>query len=90
VPVFELVMLICFGVSWPVSLYKTYTSRSTAGKSVIFSVLIAIGYVFGIINKLMSGVDYVIYAYVANVIMVSADVVLWCRNRRYEKHQAAQ
>lgn len=88
-PIFELMMLICFGVSWPISLHKTYTSRSTAGKSIVFSVFIVIGYIFGIINKLLTNLDYVIYFYILNALMVSADVILWCRNRRYEKRLAA-
>ncbi|MEA5058758.1 MAG: hypothetical protein VB049_01780 [Candidatus Pelethousia sp.] len=89
-PIFELMMLICFGVSWPAALYKTYKSRSTAGKSAIFSVLIETGYIFGIINKLMTTRDFVTYFYMLNAVMVFADLVLWYRNRLYEKKQAQE
>lgn len=84
-PILESMMLICFGFSWPMALYKTYKSRSTGGKSAIFSVLIVMGYIFGIINKLMTTRDYVTYLYILNALMVSADLALWFRNRRYEK-----
>lgn len=87
-PILESLMLICFGFSWPMALYKTYKSRSTGGKSAIFSVLIVIGYIFGIINKLMTTRDYVTYLYLLNALMVSADLALWFRNRRYETRQA--
>lgn len=83
-------MLICFGFSWPTAMYKTYKSRSTAGKSAIFSVLIIIGYIFGIINKLMTTCDYVTFFYILNAAMVAADLALWCRNRRYERGRALE
>jgi len=41
--VFEAIMLICFGAAWPLSIYKSYVSRTTAGKSVIFLYVIFAG-----------------------------------------------
>lgn len=37
---FETVMVVCFGASWPLSLYKSVTSRTARGKSLLFECLI--------------------------------------------------
>lgn len=29
-PIFETIMLICFGISWPLNLVKTYKARNVA------------------------------------------------------------
>ena len=47
----EAIMLICFGVSWPVSAYKSYKARQTGGKSLLFLILIDLGYVVGLIRN---------------------------------------
>ena len=52
---FEALMVICFGLSWPMSILKSYQSRTAKGKSIFFIVLIECGYAFGIISKLISG-----------------------------------
>ena len=83
--IFELGMLICFGLSWPISIVKTYRSRSTKGKSVVFSFIIMIGYICGIINKLLYSRDFVLYLYVLNLLMVLTDTLLWFRNRKLEQ-----
>ena len=80
---FEAVMLICFGVAWPFSIYRSYTSRSVSGKSLIFLVIVIIGYIAGITNKILTGIDYVIYLYILNMIMVTIDSLLYIRNKRY-------
>lgn len=74
---YEILMLLCFGVSWPVALMKTYKSKSVKGKSLLFLFLILLGYVFGIIHKVIYNFDYVIWLYVANGLLVFADMALW-------------
>ena len=49
--ILEIVMLVAFGVSWPISLIKNIKSRSTKGVSILFYFLILFGYVAGIISK---------------------------------------
>lgn len=83
--VFEIVMLICFGVAWPFSIYKSYTSRQTNGKSVVFLVVVVIGYISGIIHKLFFSRDFVVFLYILNLLMVSTDIVLYFRNKKLEK-----
>lgn len=75
--VLEAVMMICFGVSWPLSIYKTYKVKNPSGKSVAFLWLIIIGYVSGMVGKIVGGnVDWVIGFYALNTVMVGADLGL--------------
>ena len=50
---FEAAMLVCFGLAWPVSIIRSWRSRSTGGKSIVFSVVILVGYLMGILNKVL-------------------------------------
>lgn len=84
---FELLMLVCFGVSWPVNIVKSLRSRSTKGKSLLFLIIVDIGYVFGILHKLIYSRDAVIYVYILNLLMVSTDIVLYFRNKAWENRQ---
>ncbi len=82
---YEIGMLLCFGAAWPFSLVKSFRSRTTKGKSLFFLCVILLGYGFGILNKLLVRYDDVVWLYALNGLMVSADMVLWFRNRRIEK-----
>jgi hypothetical protein len=79
---FEILMLLCFGAAWPVSLWKSWTSRTNRGKSVAFLFVVVAGYAAGIVHKLLNSRDAVTVLYALNMLMVSADIVLWFRNRR--------
>lgn len=87
--VFEMGMLVCFGFAWPVNIYKSVKSRSTKGKSVMFLIVVWLGYVSGIIHKLVYSLDLVLFLYVLNLVMVSADIVLYIVNRRNELRNEA-
>jgi hypothetical protein len=82
--IFEVIMLACFGMAWPVSIYKSYTSRETKGKSVAFLFILVAGYIAGIIHKLLYSRDWVVFLYLLNLLMVSADIVLYFRNKRFQ------
>lgn len=75
--IYEILMLICFGASWPFAVLKTYKTKNVKGKSVLFLSLIIIGYICGIIHKCIYKPDAVIWLYVFNLILVSADLTLW-------------
>ena len=47
--------------------------------------MLIIGYVAGIINKILYSNDIVLYLYILNLSMVSIDAILWFRNKKYEK-----
>lgn len=84
--VLEAVMIACFGASWPLALYKSYTSRTARGKSLPFLVLILTGYAVGILNKFLGqNLTYVLFFYVLNFVMVFCDLILYFRNRKLDK-----
>jgi hypothetical protein len=85
---FEILMLLCFGFAWPVSLRKSWTSRTNSGKSVVFLIVVVIGYAAGIVHKVLHSPDAVTALYALNMCMVSADVVLWFRNHRLDGQRA--
>jgi hypothetical protein len=83
---FEIVMLVCFGAAWPVSIYKSLKTRQVAGKSLPFLVIILVGYMAGILHKILFRFDLVIYLYALNALMVSIDILVYLRNRlRYSR-----
>jgi hypothetical protein len=84
--IFEIIMLLCFGFAWPLSIYRSYQSRTTKGKSLFFLVIIVVGYISGICNKIINNLDFVVYLYVLNALMVSIDIGLWFRNYKIEKN----
>jgi hypothetical protein len=82
--VFEAGMLLCFGISWPISIYKSLKSRSTKGKSLLFLIILEIGYVSGILHKILYSRDIIMILYILNLTMVAVDICLFFRNKRYE------
>ena len=80
--IFEVIMLVCFGAAWPANIIKSIKSKSVKGKSVIFLYVIALGYVFGIINKIVYNMDIVVYLYGINLFMVLIDLGLYYRNKK--------
>ena len=82
---FEAGMLICFGASWPFAVRKTYKTKSVKGKSKLFLSLIILGYIFGMINKILNSVDIVFWLYVINLLLVSSDFILCLIYRNREE-----
>ena len=79
-------MLLCFGAAWPFSIIKSYKSRSVAGKSPYFLIVVIIGYISGIINKILYSNDIVMYLYILNLLMVATDLALYYRNVKLAKN----
>lgn len=83
--IFEGIMLLCFGLSWPISVYKSIKSKSTKGKSVVFIIAIILGYIAGIFGKIAGGsINYVFVIYIFNIVMVITDLILYFINKRNE------
>ena len=88
----EVIMIICFGASWPFNVVKSYKARTARGKSPVFLCLIIFGYIAGITAKFlneayMSAISekwYVLFFYFLNLLMVSADLVIYFRNRQLD------
>jgi hypothetical protein len=74
--IFEAIMLLCFGISWPLAIYKTYKSKNPAGKSMLFLYIVIIGYIAGCTHKLVFNFDLVFWLYCINLLMVITDLFL--------------
>ena len=91
--ILEIIMIVSFGLSWPLNVMKSYRARTTKGKSLSFLCLIFFGYIAGIASKFMNEVYmaefsqkwYVLFFYVLNLIMVGADLCMYVRNYRLDK-----
>ncbi len=83
----EVCMIVSFGCSWPVNVIKSYKVRTTKGKSLAFLLLIFVGYICGIIGKVMSPACkwYVLFFYILNCMMVGVDLLLYARNYQLDK-----
>jgi hypothetical protein len=83
--IFEIIMLLCFAAGWPFSIYKSYKSRVNGGKSLIFLIIVFVGYIAGVMHKVLYSFDNVIYLYILNGTMVLIDILLYWRNARLLK-----
>ena len=90
---FEILMIVSFGASWPVNVIKSYKMRTAKGKSPVFLCLIFFGYIAGILSKLfneayiasISSKWYVLLFYVLNLLMVGTDLCLYIRNKKLDQ-----
>ena len=96
--VLEVIMILCFGASWPFNVLKSYRARTVKGKSLLFIILIIIGYVAGITAKFinpsyMADINkkwYVLFFYFLNLIMVVIDLIIYFRNKRLDNLRASE
>ena len=96
--ILEIIMIVSFGCSWPVNVMKSYKSRTTKGKSLLFLGLIFFGYIAGITSKLVNEAYmasfaqkwYVLVFYVINFLMVGADICMYVRNYRLDQKRKAE
>ena len=83
--IFEVIMLCCFGASWPFNIVKSLRSRTARGKSLLFEVCVIVGDLSGLAGKLLSGnLSYVVAFYLMDILMVATDLALTLRNRRLD------
>lgn len=88
VHVLEAGMLVCFGISWPFNIAKSLRSRTAKGKSVIYEILVVVGYFFGLAAKIILGdVNYVMIFYIVDILMVTTDIILTFRNRLLDRER---
>ncbi len=94
VDLLELLMIVCFGLSWPISIRKSYVSRTAKGKSAVFEIFIGIGYVFGIARKAIlyfqgdvSGWLFYLgwFVYILNIVEIMIDMGIYIRNIKLDK-----
>jgi uncharacterized membrane protein (DUF485 family) len=88
--ILETAMLICFGFSWPMNVYKNFKAKTAKSMSLPFILLIISGYVAGICAKLYSHtINYVLAVYILNLLIVATNVVIYFVNRRYDRKREA-
>jgi len=86
----EAVMLICFGISWPISLMKNIKARSAKSMSIHFILMIIIGYIAGIAAKCIThNYNYVLIIYFCNLIVVSINLIVYFINRQHDREAEA-
>ncbi|MDA3812604.1 MAG: hypothetical protein PF518_19980 [Spirochaetaceae bacterium] len=83
--IFETAMLLCFGMAWPLSIYKSWTSGTNKGKSLFFLIILFTGYIFGTLFKITGNTDKIIVLYLLNGSMVFTDILIYFRNSKLEK-----
>lgn len=83
--ILEAMMVILFGCSWPPSILKSWRGRTAKGKSLVFLLCIAVGYVCGIASKILSGnITYVFFFYCLNLCMILVELSLYFRNSKLD------
>ena len=81
----EIIMLLCFGASWPINLTKALKARTAKGTSLPFLCMIELGYVCGIAAKIVgNNVNYVIFFYWLNIFVVGLNIAAYFRNKRLD------
>ncbi len=78
-------MLVLFGFSWPFNIVKSWRSRTAKGKSLLFEVIVVIGYAFGLTGKFYlyaqtGELALSVWFYIADILMVVIDMALYARN----------
>lgn len=82
----EAFMLICFGLSWPISLYKNIKAKTAKSMSLQFTLLIITGYIAGITAKLVNhSINYVLAIYILNLVIVSANIIVYFINVKHDR-----
>ena len=91
----EITMVVCFGISWPLNIIRSYKSRSAKGQSIMFLLIVFLGYIAGIISKFINesymadfaNKWYIVVFYCINFVMVGIDILVYFRNARLDKQR---
>ena len=86
----EATMLICFGISWPINLYKSIKAKTAKFMSIQFICLILFGYMAGTTAKIVSHTfNYVFAIYLFNLITVFINLLVYFSNLKLDKAREA-
>lgn len=94
--IMEMMMVLLFGISWPLNIVKAWKSRSAKGTSLLFYMFIWLGYIFALAGKFALIRNnapapwyetvhwYVMFFYFLNIAMVTAGIMIYFRNKMIE------
>ncbi|MCQ2496696.1 MAG: hypothetical protein MJ131_08915 [Lachnospiraceae bacterium] len=96
--IMEMLMVLLFGISWPLNIFKALKSKSSKGTSILFYLCIWLGYVFALAGKFALIADnpapwyetvhwYVLFFYFLNIAMVTFGIIIYFRNRMYDNRK---
>jgi H+/Cl- antiporter ClcA len=91
----EIIMVLCFGASWPFNIARAYKARTAKGTSLQFTLFIGVGYIAGILSKvfawLNTGAGYwnalkilAFVFYFINLAMIIASISIYFRNKKLD------
>ena len=94
--VFEIIMIVCFGISWPFNIIRAYKARTTKGTSIAFTLCVLVGYTAGVLSKIAAwvtiGGSYWTFIkilaftfYVINFTMITIALAIYFRNKKLDK-----
>lgn len=92
ISIMETLMVLLFGISWPINISKAWKARTAKGTSVTFYIMIWLGYVFALIGKFTLIYSrpapwyetvhwYVMFFYFLNIFMVTVGIIIYFRNQ---------
>lgn len=87
----EFFMLFAFGFSWPFAIARTYRAKRVDGKSPMFMAIVLVGYVFGIMARMLDSDpsnDWLIAVYLIDMTLVSTDLTLYFHYSRKNRVKA--
>lgn len=87
---FEALMLLAFGCSWPASIAKSLRTRFVRGKSPAFMCIVLGGYACGIAHKVLNPpppdagflAAHILWLYALDMALVATDLALYFRFRK--------
>lgn len=89
ISIYELFFFVFTACAWPISIKRMLKSKSTKGKSLIFSGIVLLGYVFGILHKFLYSLDWVLAVYFLDFALILTDMAVYFYVRsRYERGRA--
>ena len=99
ISIMETMMVVLFGISWPINIVKAWKAKTAKGTSVLFYSFIWFGYIFALVGKfaLISTSPapwyetvhwYVMFFYILNILMVSVGILIYFRNNMIDNKVA--
>lgn len=91
VTLLETAMLVCFAISWPAAIHRSWVSRTSKGKSFLFLLFLLLGYSLGITKVIVNEgiLAFLLIPYTFNFFLISIDMLLYFRNARLDKARDA-